>query len=242
MNYFLWLFGLGALFTLLERWQPRQARPLLRDGLGIDLFHVLMNSFAFPYLISQIVPYQFPSLNLGWAAGLGWASQFGLMTLYCDLAQYGIHNLLHRVPWLWRFHKIHHQAPALDWMVNWRFHYAEVLVYRSLLYVPAGMLGFSGGVIFWHGVMGTAMGHFTHSNLRWSLGPLRFVFNSPAMHLWHHAKAPKNKNFGMVFSVWDWLFGTAHFPDRDPESLGIGGEDVSPRSWFQQLLAPFKAT
>ena len=242
MNYFLWLFGLGALFTLLERWQPRQARPLLRDGLGIDLFHVLMNSFAFPYLISQIVPYQFPSLNLGWAAGLGWASQFGLMTLYCDLAQYGIHNLLHRVPWLWRFHKIHHQAPALDWMVNWHFHYAEVLVYRSLLYVPAGMLGFSGGVIFWHGVMGTAMGHFTHSNLRWNLGPLRFVFNSPAMHLWHHAKAPKNKNFGMVFSVWDWLFGTAHFPDRDPESLGIGGEDVSPRSWFQQLLAPFKGT
>ena len=242
MNYFLWLFGLGAMFTLLERWQPRQGRPFLRDGLGTDLLHVLMNSFAFPYLVSRIVPYQFPALKLEWAAGLGWGSQFLLMTLYCDLAQYGIHNLLHRVPWLWRFHKIHHQAPALDWMVNWHFHYAEVLVYRSLLYVPAGMFGFSGDVIFWHGVMGTAMGHFAHSNLKWNLGPFRYVFNSPAMHLWHHAKVPKNKNFGMVFSVWDWLFGTAHFPSHDPESLGVAGENRAPRTWMRQLVAPFKAT
>ena len=158
MNYFFWLLGLGAIFTLLERWAPRQERRLLRKGWATDLTHILMNSFAFPYLIGQIVPYQFPSLHLGWAVGLGWAGQFVLMTLYCDLAQYGIHNLLHRVPFLWRFHKIHHQAPTLDWMVNWHFHYAEVLVYRSLLYVPAGMFGFSGEVMFWHGVLGTAMG------------------------------------------------------------------------------------
>lgn len=242
MSYFFWLLGLGAIFTLLERRAPRQERRLLRRGWATDLTHILMNSFAFPYLIGQIVPYQFPALHLGWAVGLGWASQFVLMTLYCDLAQYGIHNLLHRVPLLWRFHKIHHQAPALDWMVNWHFHYVEVLVYRILLYVPAGMFGFSGEVMFWHGVLGTAMGHFTHSNLRWNPGRWRYVFNSPAMHLWHHAKAPKNKNFGMVFSIWDWLFGTAHFPADDPESLGIAGEEGAPQTWIQQLVAPFKAT
>ncbi len=242
MNYFYWLIGLGAFFTLLERWTPREERPLLRNGIGVDLLHVLMNSFAFPYLLSQVLPHQFPSLHLGWASGLGWTTQFLVMTLYCDLAQYGIHNLLHRVSWLWRLHKIHHQAPALDWMVNWHFHYAEVLVYRTLLYVPAGMFGFAGDVMFWHGVMGTAMGHFTHSNLRWKFGLFRYVFNSPAMHLWHHAKSPINKNFGMVFSLWDWLFGTAYFPPRDPEALGIAGEETPPRTWFQQLTSPFKAT
>jgi sterol desaturase/sphingolipid hydroxylase (fatty acid hydroxylase superfamily) len=169
--------------------------------------------------------------------------QFLALLVTFDFSHWLIHNALHRVPLLWRFHQVHHSIEEMDWIGNWRFHWAEVVFYRSLLYVPAAFFGFSGFVMFWYGVLNTLIGHFAHSNLRFHIGPLKYVFNSPEMHIWHHAhpeSGPIDRNFGITLSIWDWFFGTAHLPAaKNPARLGFAGIESYPRNIFGQWLAPF---
>jgi sterol desaturase/sphingolipid hydroxylase (fatty acid hydroxylase superfamily) len=150
---------------------------------------------------------------------------------------------MHRVPVLWEFHKVHHSIEELDWLGNWRFHWMEVVVYKVLLYPVAAFFGASGPALFWCGIASTLSGHLAHANLPLKLGPLRYVFIGPAMHAWHHVHpdaGPPDRNFGLMFSVWDWLFGTAHLPaETPPARLGFAGIERYPQDLVRQWLAPF---
>lgn len=131
---------------------------------------------------------------------------------------------MHRVPVLWRIHRLHHSTEQMDWLSNWRFHPLEILVYQLVLYVPATLLGFSAEASFGCAVVSTTLGHLAHANLRWRLGPLKYLINTPEMHVWHHVhpdSGPVNRNFGVSLSVWDWIFGTAYAPDQPPARLGL---------------------
>ena len=166
------------------------------------------------------------------------------MLVGLDLLQWCIHNLLHRVPFLWQFHKVHHSIVDLDWIGNFRFHWVEAVFYRVLQYVPLGLMGFSPDVLMAHAVVGTIIGHLNHANLDWDYGPFRFVINNPRMHIWHHAwdEIPSSgANFGVILSCWDWLFGTAWMPTdrgRAPTRLGFDGLSVFPTSLWAQLIYP----
>lgn len=257
MVYSLWLFSLSLLFLAAERVRPREPRPLLRRGIGTDLAYLIINGEYLGVLIGSAAAYILAfldrsrdlsalhqSLFMNVASGLpGW-QQFLILLLVFDFIQWAIHNLLHRVPWLWEFHKVHHSIEEMDWIGNWRFHWAEVVVYRSLLYVPAAFFGFSVQAMFWYGVFNTLIGHFAHSNLRLSIGPLRYLLNHPGMHVWHHvhpSAGPVDRNFGIALSIWDWLFGTAFAPkDETPERLGFDGIEEYPGTIAGQAIQPFR--
>ena len=91
-------------------------------------------------------------------------------------------------------------------------------------------------------VFGTARGHFNHANLPVRIGPLKYIFNSPHMHLWHHDASGEGgvaKNYGIVLSVWDWIFRTVHWPeDRQPERLGYPGDEEMPQGFVGQMAWP----
>jgi sterol desaturase/sphingolipid hydroxylase (fatty acid hydroxylase superfamily) len=251
MNYAAWLFGLSLLFVLLERlWPRRREQKLLRRGLGWDLVYLVFNSEYLGVLLgAAAVPLsawmerEFGWLQAGLMRGRPFLLQFVVLLLVFDLAQWSIHNLLHRVPWLWRLHQVHHSIVEMDWIGNWRFHWAEVAVYRVLLYPLAALFGFAVEAMFVYGVCNTLIGHFAHANLSWRIGWLKYVVNSPEMHLWHHVhpeSGPIDRNFGIALSVWDWLFGTAYLPPRqDPARLGFAGIERYPTDVPRQWLAPF---
>jgi sterol desaturase/sphingolipid hydroxylase (fatty acid hydroxylase superfamily) len=178
-----------------------------------------------------------------------WAAQFLVFLVIKDFLEWCVHNLLHRIPWLWGFHKVHHSIEELDWIGNFRFHWMEVVVYQGLTYFPLVILGAGNDVILVIAIVSTLIGHLNHANLNISWGPLRFLINSPRMHVWHHdlawpADRPKGVNFGIVLSVWDWLFGTAHWPDRvasptqQPGRLGFPGMSAFPQSLVGRFLYP----
>ena len=81
---------------------------------------------------------------------------------------------------------------------------------------------------------------------RLALGPLRYLLNGPQMHIFHHAKeVPRASgvNFGVVLSVWDWVFGTAWIPNAGrTHALGFDGVERFPRTFLAQLVAPFRRT
>jgi len=86
-------------------------------------------------------------------------------------------------------------------------------------------------------------GHLNHSNLKISWGPLRYVLNSSRMHVWHHDFELHHRygqNFGVVFSLWDWLLGTAYLPQEpeEPQRLGFRDMDAFPRGLAARLAFP----
>jgi sterol desaturase/sphingolipid hydroxylase (fatty acid hydroxylase superfamily) len=145
---------------------------------------------------------------------------------------------------LWQYHKLHHSIEQLDWIGNFRFHWMEIVVYKGLTYLPLIVLGIDGRVLLWVAIFGTLIGHLNHANLRLSWGPLKYLFNSPRMHIWHHdlvVHGHHGQNFAIVFSLWDWLFGTAYLPAdaEQPEQLGFVGIERFPRGVLGRLIYPF---
>ena len=98
--------------------------------------------------------------------------QFAVLLVLKDLLEWCVHRLLHRVAWLWQFHKLHHSIAELDWIGNIRFHWMEIVVYKSLPYFPLLVLGIDGQVVLWLAIFSTLIGHLNHSNLKIGWGPL----------------------------------------------------------------------
>ncbi len=249
LSYYNWLAGLAVLFIALERWWPRIAgQPLFRRGWLSDAAYLVFNSKYLGLVMGYITVLWVGRLDAvfarGWLRDWPWWLQFAAVLVAADFMKWCIHNLLHRVPWLWEFHKVHHSIVDMDWLGDWRFHWAEILVYNSLLYAPSALLGVQGEVGLAVGVFDTLIGHFAHANLSWRIGWLKYVLNSPEMHLWHHNHpdcGPMNRNFALTLSVWDWMFGTAHVPAHDPARLGFEGVERFPAELPGQWAAPFRA-
>lgn len=240
-QYWFWLGLLSLVFVVLERLRPRDPlQRMLRPGLWSDLVYVVMNGHIWGVVIATLAPHIDISGQL--ASNLPWGVQLAVAFVVTDFMQWGIHDLLHRVPLLWRIHKVHHSIRVMDFWGDFRFHVGEIIVYKSLQYIPLALLGFDGTVLFALAIISTAIGYFTHANLNVPLGPFGYVFNGPQMHIWHHvhgAYGPINVNFGISLSVWDWLFGTAYLPEHNPEALGFDGVETYPANVVGQTVAPF---
>lgn len=255
MIYWHWLLGLSFVFFVLERLAPRPTGPgLRRPGIATDLIYLVFNGhflgvlFAYATTplagaIDDALGAHGLSIQLAVASSWPWAVQLVVAFVVLDLMQWGVHNLLHRVPWLWELHKVHHSIRDMDFLGSLRFHFGEIIVYKSLLYVPLALLGFDGTALFVIAVVSTAIGHFNHANLRVRMGPLKYVLNGPEMHVWHHAHpsaGPTNVNFAINLSLWDWLFGTAFLPAEPgpPRVLGFEGIEEFPTDPVRQELWP----
>jgi sterol desaturase/sphingolipid hydroxylase (fatty acid hydroxylase superfamily) len=232
------LFGLEAL------WPRRRDQKQLRPTLGWDLMMLVWNGHFLGVAIYVIARrWDLPH----WDVAARWPSWLQIVTvlLVIDFVEWCVHNLLHRVPFLWTFHQVHHSVRdgEMDFIVSFRFHWMEVVVYKSIKYLPLAFFGFSSVAVMVHAVVGTLIGHLNHSNLDWGHGPFRYLLNTPRMHLWHHdydTPAGGARNFGIIFSCWDWLFGTAYMPDGAPRKLGFPGVEEFPRSFFAQLGWPLR--
>ena len=250
----MWSYPVALAFAslavaVLERITPaRPEQTAFRPGLASDAAFLVFNGHFLGVGLASITAWL---LGPGFGAGLELhlASEWPLWLQavvaigVLDFAQWAIHRLLHRVPALWQFHKVHHsvQDGEMDWIVSFRFHWVEVVVYKALQYLPLAMMGFAGEALMIHAVVGTVIGHLNHANLDWGYGPWRYVLNSPRMHLWHHdADAKRTRNFGIIFSVWDWLFGTAYLPDHGPRRLGYEGDDAMPPGFVRRSLWPLR--
>ncbi len=255
-NYFYWLLGVSAFFLVLEWVRPwRKDQPKFRKDFWLDFFYMFFNFFLFSLIIynaaSDVVVNLFNDFlglfgvtNLAAVEVNTWPVWAQLATLFVvrDFIQWNIHRLLHRVPFLWEFHKVHHSVEQLGFAAHLRFHWMENVVYRVLEYIPLAMIGFGIDDFFIVHIFTLAVGHFNHSNFKLPLGPLGYLLNNPQMHVWHHARRwpeghPYGVNFGLTLSLWDYLFGTASIPydGRDLE-LGFPGDETFPKTFLAQNL------
>ena len=171
---------------------------------------------------------------------LPWLLQFFLAVLVADLAEYFIHRAFHAVPFLWRFHAIHHSSKALDWLAGSRSHLVDDVVVRAFILVPM-MFAFPHDIIVAYLFFVTLHATWTHSNFRPSIRWLEPFLISPRFHHWHHTsqKEAIDKNFAIHFPWIDKLFGTHYFPrDQWPHSYGLDNEKI-PAGFWGQAFYPF---
>jgi sterol desaturase/sphingolipid hydroxylase (fatty acid hydroxylase superfamily) len=260
-NYFYWLIAISVAVYLLELFFPwRKDQPRVRKDFWLDAFYMFFNFFLFSLVgyaaVSDVVVNAFNDF-LRWAFGienlvaiqvgnLPYWTQLLILFLVRDFVQWNTHRLLHRVPWLWQFHKVHHSVAQMGFAAHLRYHFMETIVYRSIEYLPLAMIGFGIQDFILVHLFALTIGHLNHANIYLPLGPLKYIFNNPQMHIWHHSKElPKGSygvNYGITLSLWDYLFGTVWMP-RNGRDIELGFDDVEhyPETFWGQLVKPFKS-
>lgn len=174
-----------------------------------------------------------------------WA-QLIIMLVISDFIQWNVHRMLHKSDFLWNFHKIHHSVKEMGFGAQFRFHFMETIIYKSLQYIPLAMIGFGIKDFFLVHLFSIFIGHLNHANINWDYGILRYILNNPKMHIWHHSRElPQNfrkgANFGLTLSIWDYLFGTAYVPEEGNKTeLGFEGDENFPQTFWEQVKFPFR--
>jgi len=173
--------------------------------------------------------------------------EFALSFLLMDLAFYYWHIVNHRVPFLWRFHNVHHIDPDLDVSTGFRFHFGEVAMSAAFRVVQVSLIGLSGWTFAVYEVVFQAETLFHHSNLRL---PIRFerllnrLLVTPRMHGIHHSQVQRenNSNFGVVFPWWDRFHRTLGLNISQAEiAIGIAGySQPDDNRLGNALLMPFR--
>tara|TARA_R110002049_G_scaffold279949_1_gene459097 strand:+ start:62465 stop:63361 length:897 start_codon:yes stop_codon:yes gene_type:complete len=260
-NYFYGLIVISLLVWLLEIIFPwRKNQSIFRKDFWLDTFYMFFNFFLLNLIVLialsnttaqflndllAIIGLKLTDFQLFDVDDLPkWA---GLLVFFLvsDFVQWNTHRLLHRIPFLWNFHKVHHSVKEMGFAAHLRYHWMEPVVYKSLLYIPIAIIGnYDAKDVAFVYFFSIIIGHLNHANLGWDYGFLKYIFNNPKMHIWHHAKVlPKHVrfgvNYGLTLSVWDYIFRTNHIPHSGKDiELGFEGDEQFPKDFINQELYP----
>jgi sterol desaturase/sphingolipid hydroxylase (fatty acid hydroxylase superfamily) len=256
-NYFWGLVLISLVVWGLEiafPWRKNQA--VFRQDFWLDGFYMFFNFFIFSIIIEgvyQVLKLSFTQINiseksLALVDTSGWAPVIQLLVFFVvlDFVQWLTHISLHKYPLLWRFHKVHHSVKQMGFASHLRYHWMENILYKPLKTFGVMILGgFEPQQAFIVHFMTIAIGHFNHANIKITWGPLKYIFNNPVMHLYHHAsEVPKGKhgvNYAISLSLWDYLFKTNYIPeDSGDVSLGFKGDATFPKDFIGQNTYGFK--
>lgn len=233
------LVAFAAIFAAMLLWEllaPR--RPLAiaraqrwRSNLGLMIINTVVLRLLFP---AAAVGFALSAEALGFGLfhWLAWPPllELVLAVLLLDLAIYCQHLLMHRVPLLWRLHRVHHADLDFDLTTAVRFHTLEILLSMLIKWGVILLLGPAALAVLIFEVVLNGMAVFNHANV--SLPPVaerlvRALFVTPDMHRVHHSAIVRetNSNYGFNLSLWDRLFGTyTAQPARGHDGMTIGLE------------------
>ena len=249
-NYFwglilisLFVWGLEMVFP----WRKEQA--IFRKDFWLDGFYMFFNFFIFSIVIGgfyKILQIAFTDIGItdkslaifdpsDWPMAL----QLVIFFVVLDFVQWFTHTLLHKYPVLWKFHKVHHSVKEMGFSAHLRYHWMENILYKPLKTFGVMILfGFEPKQAFIVHFVAIIIGHFNHSNIKITYGPLKYLINNPVMHLYHHAQElPEGKygvNFGISLSIWDYIFKTNYIPeDSGKVALGFSGDASFPKGFLR---------
>jgi len=245
------------IFTCLSfNWIIEAVSPLFKFNykkvkhVGVNMF------FLFSDLMINVL------FTLATAGIMIWAStnQIGLLhlialpiwvellisVLILDLvAQYGVHYLLHKVPWMWRFHMIHHSDTHVDATTGTRHHPGDYITREVFALTAILFTGIPLAYYLFYRILTIFFAYFTHANI--SLPKvldktMSYVFVTPDMHKFHHhfERPWTDTNFGNIFSFWDRIFGTLVYDDPKQIQFGLDMlDDTRDQDIAYQLMVPF---
>lgn len=256
-NYFYGLIAISLVVWLLEIAYPwRKNQSVFRKDFWLDGFYMFFNFFIFSIAISgfyKVLEVFFSDVNITAKSlalidisACSMVLQLIVFFILLDFVQWFTHVLLHKFEVLWQFHKVHHSVKEMGFAAHLRYHWMENILYKPLKTFGVMLLGgFEPEQAYIVHFIAITIGHLNHANVKLTYGPLKYIFNNPVMHLYHHAYTlPEGKygvNFGISLSLWDYIFKTNYIPeDSGTITIGYKGDDTMPKSFLGQLFYGFK--
>lgn len=259
---FLWgLVLLPTTFGIEYSFPADKRQPLLSTGFKQDsVYFVWSLIFRVFFLgIFSAALYSFGNnylsfIRIDFLVNLPAPTQIIIVILCSDFMGWFTHWLRHKIRPLWFFHAVHHSQRELNYFAGSRFHPIDSITARLIRFIPFFALQFDLAVpvyVAWNIFHGW-QSRLYHSNIKASLGVVSYILVTPQYHRIHHSILPEHqdRNFGVAFSFWDHLFGTAYheqdqYPDTgitDPMFPSENGADDRNRviTFLAQLLYPFR--
>lgn len=244
------LLGSTLIFAAIEKLFPLyKGQTLFRKEWQTDLVHFAVNHFIVGLALLTV---NFAIHRLfGWLVNdtvretvqaIWFIPQLLLCILVADLVQYWTHRAYHEIPYLWRFHAVHHSAKTMDWLAGSRLHIFELLVTRVGVLGALYVLGFEKHVMDAYIIVVGFQAVFNHANVHLPWGPIKYVIVTPDFHHWHHSSddIAIDKNYAAHYAFLDHLFGTAIKGQKGfPQNYGVVG-DYMPDGYVKQVLFPFR--
>ena len=255
-NYFWGLVVISLAVWMLEITFPwRKGQAIFRNDFWLDCAYMFFNFFVFAVIISGfyqvlsevfsqvgVTPGRFALIDI---ASWPMAVQLLVFFIVLDFFQWFTHLLLHRVPWFWQYHKVHHSVKQMGFAAHLRYHWMENVLYKPLKVLGVMLLGgFEPEQAYIVHFLAITIGHINHANIKITWGPFKYLLNNPVMHLYHHAytlpKGSHGVNFGISLSLWDYLFKTNYIPeDSGKVKLGFEGDEQFPKGFMGQQAYGF---
>jgi sterol desaturase/sphingolipid hydroxylase (fatty acid hydroxylase superfamily) len=183
-------------FIVLERMIPRRAMPTRWRAIVLAALMLAANT-----LVARAMPMPTPTtmttarIVLAWAVG--------------EVGAYWLHRAMHRIPLLWRVHRMHHTAEVpLAWHHSWWIHPVDIAMFAVLAAFSTWLVGAPLTAAPWLLIARRAWGILLHANVRWPASWLDHLLVTPTVHHRHHREDLRPANFAPSFSILDRVFGT----------------------------------
>jgi lathosterol oxidase len=243
------LFFSALVFIPVERLLAVRPLSPLRAEWDTDLVYFFVSHVLVQFILIAVTASTtfiaslvlFP-VTKAWVQALPVWAQFLLAVFLADLFQAGLHRIYHRVPFLWRFHAVHHSSRNLDWLAGSRVHFVEIVLTRSAVLLPLVVLGFSQPAVNAYVILVGIQAVLAHANLNINFGWLEYVLVTPRYHHWHHARHKDyvDVNYAIHLPLVDMLMGTFKRPPPGvwPEEYGVMKLETVPRGILAQAIMP----
>jgi sterol desaturase/sphingolipid hydroxylase (fatty acid hydroxylase superfamily) len=242
------LFGVIAIILLENAYPFHRAWLPNKKDVKNDLLFLVIIQAALPKLILylaflSLVESGFLTVNFlnnAWPHHWHYLSQALFMIVIIDFMIYWVHRGLHAIPWLWRFHAVHHSPHKLYWLNVGRDHPVEKILLFTFGLLPFHILGVNEKTFAFYFVIFDMHAFLQHSNINIKYGFFNYIISTSELHRWHHSRKVTlaEHNYGNTLSLWDVLFKTWYFPYADYYDIGVKNKNY-PLGFFSLMSAPF---
>lgn len=239
------LILLFAIFGTLETLFPLREVRFDSKEVFFGLFFTLLNPVFMP-VIWYVLFYPLFQLKItlgGFIPSLSLPVQILVIFISTEFFRYWLHRLQHEIPWLWKFHAVHHCMPSYYAFNQYLSHPIDYFIRNVLSYTPLIIFDFSPTAMVMAQTLSVTGGMLSHTNFSLDNGIWNKVVATYQVHRWHHSYLPQeaNTNYGVAILLWDHLFGTYFYPqDRVVDKIGIENKNYQYGNIRNLLLAPFK--
>lgn len=216
-----WLWLLLIVVAIAERFHPaRQNQKTFSTGAVHDIVAwLLMDKLMFGLMVGLIFSYSaainiyrehFSFLTIHALTDLPEYVRVVLAFVFADFLNWLHHLVRHKVPAFWVFHAVHHSQREMNIFTDDRVHPIDRAIAMPIVLYPTLILQLDVAIVPWLLTAQMLYTHAYHGNVRTDYGPLRYLFVTPQSHRVHHSQEPEHadKNFGVIFCIWDRIFGT----------------------------------
>lgn len=252
--------GLFLLLAVIETVLPRRSRTETRKKrwatnwalIIIDTFALRAMAYVIPFVLPLLaVGAAYDAQRLGWGLfnQVGWPAglEILLTVLVLDFAIWLQHLITHKIPILWRLHRVHHADRDIDVTTAIRFHPVEIALSMVLKIGLVYLLGPAGIAVILFEIILNSTAMFNHANIKlplWLDAIIRLVLVTPDMHRVHHSdkRCEHDSNYGFALSIWDRMFRTYIAQPKnghDDMTIGLQWQDDRPSNLAWLLALPF---